>query len=157
MTERVKTRRSSKHWTHIESRRLRAMVESGAETPDIADELGRTVRSIRYKAQMMGLPLRHAKPEPPPWKGNDASPPISRFAAILREVSDKYQIPIPLLIGPSRQRRVAWPRQEVMHRGYKETRLSTPQIGARLGGRDHTTVIYGIRAHAVRQGAVQHR
>lgn len=38
-------------------------------------------------------------------------------------------------------------RQYLMWRLKKETTLSLPQIGRQIGGRDHTTVLYGVRKY----------
>jgi chromosomal replication initiator protein len=46
------------------------------------------------------------------------------------------------LLGRSRTREVALPRQVAMYLLRQEGNVSLPQIGAILGGRDHTTVIY---------------
>ena len=47
------------------------------------------------------------------------------------------------LRGRSRSRSIARPRQIAMYLIREETGTSLPQIGAVLGGRDHTTILYG--------------
>lgn len=47
--------------------------------------------------------------------------------------------------GNTRFRSVAWPRQDFWRELYETTNLTLPQIG-RLFGRDHSTVLHGIRA-----------
>lgn len=47
------------------------------------------------------------------------------------------------ITGTSRSKRVAGPRQMVMYLAREETKASLPQIGEALGGRDHTTIMYG--------------
>lgn len=47
------------------------------------------------------------------------------------------------LRGRSRSRSIARPRQVAMYLIREETGTSLPQIGAVLGGRDHTTILYG--------------
>ena len=69
--------------------------------------------------------------------------------SIMCEVADKYGLCLVDLIGPSRERKLAWPRQEIFWRCANETKASLPQIGRELG-RDHTTVIHGIRKHQAR-------
>jgi len=76
-----------------------------------------------------------------------ARPVRTPFIEIERQVAARHGVSVAELRGPCRARRVAWPRQELMWRARRETRLSLPQIGERLGGRDHTTVIHGVRAH----------
>jgi len=69
------------------------------------------------------------------------------MAAILADVAASHRLSVRELRGPGRHRYVAWPRQEAMWRLRTTGRYSLPQIGAFLGGRDHTTVIKGIRAY----------
>jgi chromosomal replication initiator protein len=47
------------------------------------------------------------------------------------------------LSSPSRKRTVAYPRQMAMYLSRTETDASLPQIGDKLGSRDHTTILYG--------------
>jgi chromosomal replication initiator protein len=49
------------------------------------------------------------------------------------------------LLGRDRSQRIAEPRQVAMYLLRSETNASLPQIGAVLGGRDHTTVMYAIQ------------
>jgi len=55
-------------------------------------------------------------------------------------------VPYAAIIGTSQVREVAWPRMR-MYWVMRKTkpRMSLPEIGRRFGGRDHTTIIYGIR------------
>ena len=48
---------------------------------------------------------------------------------------------------------IAHPRQEAMWRMRQAGKWSLPQIGRFLGGRDHTTVLAGVRAHQARLDA----
>jgi chromosomal replication initiator protein len=47
------------------------------------------------------------------------------------------------LASASRKRSIAYPRQVAMYIARNETDASLPQIGTYLGGRDHTTIMYG--------------
>ncbi len=62
---------------------------------------------------------------------------------ILQAVARHYKLDVEDLLSQNRQRRLAYPRQVAMYLLREETDLSLPQIGALLGGRDHTTVLYG--------------
>jgi chromosomal replication initiator protein len=62
---------------------------------------------------------------------------------IVKVVGDFYSVTPEELRGSRRTRRIAQPRQVVMYLLREETDSSLPQIGAELGGRDHTTVLYG--------------
>ncbi|MEO0752378.1 MAG: chromosomal replication initiator protein DnaA [Pseudomonadota bacterium] len=64
---------------------------------------------------------------------------------IQRQVSDHYNIRLADMIGPKRVRSFARPRQVAMYLCKQMTRRSLPEIGRRFGGRDHTTVMHGVR------------
>ena len=64
---------------------------------------------------------------------------------IQRKVSEHYNIRLSDLIGPKRLRSYARPRQVAMYLAKKLTSRSLPEIGRRFGGRDHTTVMHGVR------------
>ena len=49
------------------------------------------------------------------------------------------------MIGPKRVRTFALPRQLAMYLSKHMTSRSLPEIGRRFGGRDHTTVMHGVR------------
>ncbi|MEO0939573.1 MAG: chromosomal replication initiator protein DnaA [Pseudomonadota bacterium] len=65
--------------------------------------------------------------------------------AIQRQVSEHYNIRMSDMIGPKRLRSYARPRQVAMYLCKHMTQRSLPEIGKRFGGRDHTTIMYGIR------------
>lgn len=54
----------------------------------------------------------------------------------------RYGITLEEMLSPTRERRVAWPRQEAMALAIRFTKCSLPVIG-RSFGRDHTTVLHG--------------
>ncbi len=62
---------------------------------------------------------------------------------IISAVAQQYQIPEEDLLGRRRTRQIALPRQVAMYLIREETDTSLPKIGQALGGRDHTTVMYG--------------
>ncbi len=62
---------------------------------------------------------------------------------IIAAVAQQYQVPEEDLLGPRRTRQIALPRQVAMYLIREETKTSLPKIGQALGGRDHTTVMYG--------------
>ena len=64
---------------------------------------------------------------------------------IQRQVSDHYNIRLSDLVGPKRTRIFARPRQVAMYLSKQMTSRSLPDIGRRFGGRDHTTVMHGVR------------
>ncbi len=62
---------------------------------------------------------------------------------IVEAVALHFSVEINALQGRSRSRAIARPRQIAMYLIREEIGASLPQIGAILGGRDHTTVLYG--------------
>jgi len=62
---------------------------------------------------------------------------------ILDAVADHFGVERAAFEGKSRSRSIARPRQVAMYLLREETGASLPRIGAMLGGRDHTTVLYG--------------
>jgi len=64
---------------------------------------------------------------------------------IQRKVAEHYNIRMSDMVGPKRQRSIARPRQVAMWLAKRLTTRSLPDIGRRFGGRDHTTVMHGVR------------
>lgn len=62
--------------------------------------------------------------------------------AVLKAVADFYNISLADLLKRSRKKEVVRPRQIAMFLLREETKLSFPEIGQKLGGRDHSTVIH---------------
>lgn len=62
---------------------------------------------------------------------------------IVDTVSQYYHFTREDLLGPRRTQELAFARQLAMYLARQMTDLSLPQIGGALGGRDHTTVMYG--------------
>ena len=64
---------------------------------------------------------------------------------IQRKVAEHYNIRLSDMIGPKRLRNIARPRQIAMYLAKQLTPRSLPEIGRRFGGRDHTTIMHGVR------------
>ncbi len=64
---------------------------------------------------------------------------------ILRKTCEYYKIRQVDIISQNRQRAIARPRQMAMYLCKKLTTRSLPEIGKKFGGRDHTTILYGVR------------
>lgn len=62
---------------------------------------------------------------------------------IVEAVCKYYHVTEDELFSSSRKRKVAYPRQMVMYLARTETDASLPEIGDKLGKRDHTTILYG--------------
>ena len=61
---------------------------------------------------------------------------------LIEIVANEWETSVEALLGRDRSQRIAEPRQVAMYLLRSETNASLPQIGAVLGGRDHTTVMY---------------
>ncbi len=61
---------------------------------------------------------------------------------VIKSVADFYKIPVTDLIKRSRRKEVVRPRQIAMFLLREEVKYSFPEIGSKLGGRDHSTVIH---------------
>lgn len=62
---------------------------------------------------------------------------------VFEAVCKYYNVSNDDLVGASRKKTIAYPRQMAMYLARTETNASLPQIGEKLGNRDHTTVLYG--------------
>ena len=72
---------------------------------------------------------------------NDSGAPSA--VAILETVAAYYKLAQEDLLGASRARKIAYPRQIAMYLLREHSRLSFMQIGRVLGNRDHSTILHG--------------
>ena len=68
-------------------------------------------------------------------------------------ISARYNVSRGDLLSARRTRPVVLPRQIVMWLAKERTPRSLPEIGRQLGGRDHTTILHGIRQVEARRAA----
>ncbi len=61
---------------------------------------------------------------------------------LIHIVAAYFDLHIEDLLGKSRQKRLAFPRQIIMYLMREEMKASYPSIGTELGGRDHTTAMH---------------
>lgn len=61
---------------------------------------------------------------------------------LIQTVASYYDLQTEDLLGKSREKRLAFPRQIIMFIMREEMKSSYPAIGAELGGRDHTTAMH---------------
>jgi chromosomal replication initiator protein len=68
-------------------------------------------------------------------------------------VSEYFDITVEDILGKSREKKLAFPRQIIMYLMREEMKTSYPAIGNELGGRDHTTAMhaYGKIADLVKE------
>ena len=70
---------------------------------------------------------------------------IIPISAILGACAVFYGVPISCLFAERRTKGIVKPRQIAMYLAKELTPRSLPDIGRRIGGRDHTTVLHGVR------------
>ena len=63
---------------------------------------------------------------------------------IMGVASEYFNVSEQLLLSPNRSKRVALARMVVMYLAREYTNLTLSQIGAELGGRDHSTISHGV-------------
>ena len=126
----------------------------GAEMPDeilvlIASRIQSNIRelegALNRVAALSRLTDQPLTPEVAETALSNLLPRQSKLTAdlIIEAVARHFGLRVNELEGRSRSRAIARPRQIAMYLLREETDASLPQIGAALGGRDHTTVLYG--------------
>jgi chromosomal replication initiator protein len=72
---------------------------------------------------------------------------IEEIRELIAETAEKHNIPTKALTGHNRRKGVIWPRFEIMWRARNELNAPLALIGHVLGGRDHTTIMHGIKRY----------
>ncbi len=92
-------------------------------------------------------PLARAPPEPEPVQPNAPTFhfPVNEVTRITQACAHHFGLRTSELLSPCRSKGVVRPRQIAMFLS-NAAHKSLPDIGRRIGGRDHTTVLHGIRA-----------
>jgi len=78
---------------------------------------------------------------------------------VLDGVCRYYNVNRERIVGNHRDREIAWPRQVAMYLMREETNATFLQIGAELGGRDHSTVKHGwekVQAEIAKSDRIRH-
>ena len=135
---------------------LRDKAEShGIAIPDnVLDYIARQVQSnIRELEGALNRVLAYARltgsPLTPELAASALADLMARPATVTLDelvmtVAEFYSVSRDDLLGRGRNKELVHPRQVVMYLAREELQLTLPQIGESLGGRDHTTVIYGV-------------
>lgn len=75
---------------------------------------------------------------------------IGEMRAAIAEVCNRYGVTQCDLFSTRRNQKLVAMRHELMWMVKNRTTWSLPEIGRRLGGRDHTTVLHGVRKHQLK-------
>lgn len=81
--------------------------------------------------------------------GQVTAQPYGVFRRRSREIAERHKVSLRQLLSPYRGRAVVKARQELMHTLVVEHGWSLMRAGRAIG-RDHTTVLHGVRVHAAR-------
>ena len=76
-------------------------------------------------------------------------PTVAEYVAQAARI---YGVGTDQILGRSHVSAIARARHWVMYHARRWGRCSLPEIGRRLGGRDHSTVVHGVITHACRHG-----
>lgn len=78
---------------------------------------------------------------------------IGEMRAAIADVCERYGVTQADLFSTRRTQGLVAIRHELMWMVKNRTTWSLPEIGRRLGGRDHTTVLHGVRKHQLKVDA----
>ena len=84
---------------------------------------------------------------------SSSSKKVTSFPKIVDVVASYYDLKKEDILNKSRKKEIAYPRQIIMYLLREELDNSFPAIGRKLGGRDHTTVMYAYKKikHRIQQ------
>ena len=105
-----------------------------------------------YKSRFLpALPLPDIAVKPKPsslflqlWGEQELEAPPVTVQQIKQEVSRYFKVTITDLVSARRTKDIVVPRQIAMYLCRHLTTCTLPGIGRNLGGRDHTTILYGV-------------
>ncbi len=108
-------------------------------------ELEGKLIQILQMSKMSGLPLTIEFVKNALGKKTGTSKMNLDHKKVLNGVNSYFNIKLIDLTGPRRQKELVLPRQLAMYLMYQECKLPMERIGEILGGRDHTTILHGIK------------
>ncbi len=79
------------------------------------------------------------------FRGEPIPTKLVTFDMILRQVASHFNVSLADILSHRRTKNVTWPRQIACYLAKHHTQLTLPQLGRRVGGRDHTTIMSAIR------------
>ncbi len=119
----------------VEAERKRRLDEQRAR--EAADAVERAAEMARRQAE---LEAEAAKAD-----AEIRSIGIIPVGSIMGACAAFYGVPVSSLLAGRRTKDIVKPRQIAMYLAKELTPRSLPDIGRRIGGRDHTTVLHGVR------------
>ena len=135
---------------HARRKEIRARIwKPSPRPPAIPGSMPRAVNCIPYTSlpHLDRQPDQHVPnesdtpaPLPPP-----TPPRPATVRNIVAEVAAFHTIAAEHILSPNRKHGIVRPRQIACYLAKDLTKLSLSQIGKRIGGRDHTTVLHSIQ------------
>ena len=119
----------------VEAERKRRL--DGQRAREAADAVERAAAMARRQAE---LEAEAAKAD-----AEIRSIGIIPVGSIMGACAAFYGVPVSSLLAGRRTKDIVKPRQIAMYLAKELTPRSLPDIGRRIGGRDHTTVLHGVR------------
>ena len=125
---------------------IRDLKEQLSEQQRLNDELAikieeLTTRNRWFATEIKSVLRRGCRPI----EGEDIPKKSLNFAVLLKIVAFKADFLPAALVGQGRDRTLTYWRHILMYLAHRFTGYSFPQIGRLTGGRDHTTVLHGVR------------
>ena len=77
--------------------------------------------------------------------GTITKKPTLNARGILEKTAQYYEISLADMIGVKRDKEIVLPRQIAMYIMRMDLSLSYPKIASNLGGKDHTTIMHGVK------------
>ena len=108
-------------------------------------ELEGAVTSVIASSRLGGVPITLKNVRATLQHDSMAQRPVSSPERILNVVCSHFEVKLSDLVSGRRPQALSFARQVSMFLLRERTELSLSEIGSLLGGRDHTTILHGIR------------
>ena len=79
------------------------------------------------------------------------NPPRVTMRSIARRFSRSTGVSVDDIMSKRREERIIRVRHAIIYWCYRRTRRSYPEIGAFMGGKDHTTILHAVQEYPVRR------
>ena len=122
----------------VEREKKRRLDERRAR--EAAESVERVAETMRRQAELEAKAARAAQAD-----AEITGMRITPMGAILGACADFYGVPISSLFAEARSKDIVKTRQIAMYLAKELTARSLPDIGRQIGGRDHTTILHGVR------------
>ncbi len=132
-------------------RATEAEIVSLAELERMREELARLKRIEEERERVQGE-IDAANKRLVAFNGGEKG--VVRFNQICRRICRALKVNKEELLSDRRHKEIAFARQAIFYWATRRTRLSHPEIGRRMGGKDHTTVLHGSRVYPKKRAAM---